>query len=335
MIDTFNTILSQAASNPRPVALAEGADSRVVEAAVRAARDKIAVPVLIGPRADVQAQLRAFDADSALIEIVDPVDSPHTARFASEYHELRKHKGVDQVAAEAAVLQPLNFAAMLVRSGEAEGCIGGAIETTAATVRAALQVIGVSAGVSTVSSFFLMFPADDTHAHRDTLMFSDCALVISPSAEQLADIACSSSDSYLKLTGETPRTALLSFSTAGSGSHVTVTTVSEATALAQQARPDLLIDGELQFDAAIVESVAARKAPLSPLKGAANVFIFPNLDAGNIGYKIAQRLGGMKAVGPILQGLKQPANDLSRGCDADDVYALLAVTCVQAQPVSH
>ncbi len=218
----------------------------------------------------------------------------------------------------------------MVRSGDAHGSIGGAVETTAATVRAALQVIGVAPGVKTVSSFFLLFPPAAAHHDISPLMFSDCALVIEPTAEQLADIACTSSDSFQTLVGETARTALLSFSTAGSGKHATVSVVREGCELAKAARPDLLIDGELQFDAAFVESVATRKAPDSPLKGAANVFIFPNLDAGNIGYKIAQRLGNMTAVGPILQGLNKPANDLSRGCSTEDVYALLAVTSVQA-----
>lgn len=309
--------------------MAEGADSRVVEAAVRAKKDGIAHPILIGVRSDIEEQLRKSGDGSTTLDIVDPADSPNTDHYASAYFELRKHKGIDLEAATKAIQEPLNFAAMMVRSGDAHGSIGGAVETTAATVRAALQIIGVAPGVKTVSSFFLMFPPDTNNQTMSPLMFSDCALVISPSAEQLADIACTSSDSFQTLMGETARTALLSFSTAGSGRHSSVTVVREGCALAQAARPDLDIDGELQFDAAFVESVATRKAPDSPLKGTANVFIFPNLDAGNIGYKIAQRLGNMKAVGPILQGLNRPANDLSRGCSTEDVYALLAVTSVQ------
>lgn len=311
--------------------MAEGSDSRIIEASIRAAKDGIAVPVLIGPGEQIQNQLKAAGADESRIEFVDPENAQKSAEYAAAYHELRKHKGVDEAKAKQAMLQPLNYAAMMVRQGDAQGSIGGAVETTAATVRAALQIIGVAKGVSTVSSFFLLFPPEGHAATSETLMFSDCALVIAPSSDQLVDIACSSSDSYQKLLGETPRTALLSFSTAGSGSHEVVRTVATAAARAKEIRPDLLIDGEIQFDAAFVKTVAARKAPDSALNGAANVFIFPNLDAGNIGYKIAQRLGGMQAVGPILQGLKQPANDLSRGCDTDDVYALMAVTCVQGQ----
>lgn len=305
-----------------------------MEAAVRAATDGIAQPLLIGNRSAIEAQLQGMGAEAQSLVIVDPSTSDQTQRYADAYYELRKHKGMTAEKAKAAALRPLNHAALMVHCNDAEGCIGGAVETTAATVRAALQIIGVAPGVDTVSSFFLLFAGEAESAASTPLMFSDCALVITPDAKQLSDIACSSSDSYTALVGIPSRTAMLSFSTAGSASHKTVTAVREGTAIAKAARPDLLIDGEIQFDAAFVESVAARKAPESPLAGAANVFIFPNLDAGNIGYKIAQRLGGMKAIGPILQGLNQPANDLSRGCSAEDVYALLAVTCVQAACMS-
>jgi len=297
-------------------------------------RDGIAKPVLIGPGDQIRQKLVAAGGDERVIEILDPANAPQASDYATAYFELRKHKGLDEAKAKQAMLQPLNFAAMMVREGDAQGSIGGAVETTAATVRAALQIIGVAKGVSTVSSFFLLFPPEGHAATSQTLMFSDCALVIAPNQEQLVDIACSSADSYKKLLNETPRTAMLSFSTHGSGAHEVVQTVASATDSAKASRPDLLIDGEIQFDAAFVETVAARKAPDSVLEGAANVFIFPNLDAGNIGYKIAQRLGGMQAVGPILQGLNKPANDLSRGCSAEDVYGLMAVTCVQGQ-VEH
>lgn len=329
-INAFDRIINKARENPLKIALAEGSDSRVVEAAVRASKEGIAQPVLIGDRVAIEAQLQAIGADIKSLEISDPLTSDQAERYADAYYELRKHKGVTPDKAKASARRALNYAALMVHCKDAHGCIGGAVETTAATVRAALQVIGVAPGVETVSSFFLLFSDENSPITTQPLMFSDCALVITPDAKQLSDIACTSSDSYTALIGETSRTAMLSFSTAGSGSHKTVAVVKEGTALANAARPDLLIDGEIQFDAAFVESVATRKAPDSPLEGSANVFVFPNLDAGNIGYKIAQRLGGMKAIGPILQGLNQPANDLSRGCSADDVYALLAVTCVQA-----
>ena len=310
--------------------MAEGTDTRVVEAAVRTQAAGTAIPVLIGPQIEVAEKLRKAGAVGGSIQIADPSTSELTRRYAEAYYTLRKHKGLSEQQALERIKHPLNFSAMMVRAGDADGCIGGAVETTAATVRAALQIIGVAPDVNTVSSFFLLFPTKDSVVTTDTLMFSDCALVISPDREQLADIACSASDSYQALIGETPKTAMLSFSTAGSGSHESVTLVRQATELARSHRPELLIDGEIQFDAAFVQSVAARKAPDSVLKGAANVFIFPSLDAANIGYKIAQRIGGMKAIGPILQGLAKPANDLSRGCSAEDVFSLLAVTSVQA-----
>ena len=343
IIDPLDAILSKAKSHRCRVVLAEGDDARVIEAAIRASRDGIADPVLVGDGEKINAAIDTVVADSAGalqggsdaaatgLDVVDPATSTRTAHYAEVYHELRKHKGVDAETARRAVKEPLNFAALMVREGDAGGSIGGAVETTAATVRAALQIIGVAPGVSTVSSFFLLFPAPTSTAVSEPLVFADCAMVIAPDADQLSSIAISSADSCRQLIGTVPRTAMLSFSTAGSGKHAVVTTVAEATALVREARPDLLIDGEIQFDAAFVESVAARKAPGSPLEGRANVFVFPNLDAANIGYKIAQRIGGMKAVGPILQGLAQPANDLSRGCSADDVYALIALTAVQAQ----
>lgn len=321
--------------------LAEGEDPRVVDAAVRAARDGIAQPVLVGDAERISTVVKTVtvemgdvgtDNPAAVdLDIVDPATSPRAEHFAQTYHELRKRKGVDEAAAREAVRQPLNFAALMVREGDAAGSIGGAVETTAATVRAALQIIGVAQGVSTVSSFFLLFPASGSTTVSEPLVFADCALVIAPDAAQLSSIASTSADSYAQLLGAPPRTAMLSFSTAGSGKHSSVATVAEATALVREARPDLVIDGEIQFDAAFVPSVAERKAPASPLEGTANVFVFPNLDAANIGYKIAQRIGGLKAVGPILQGLTKPANDLSRGCSSDDVYALIALTNVQAQ----
>lgn len=329
-INAFDNIIAKARENPLRIALAEGSDSRVVEAAIRAKKEGIAQPVLIGDRIAVEAQLEAIGASIEGIEISDPSTSDQAQRYADTYYNLRKHKGMTPDKAKVSAKRALNYAALMVHCNDAHGCIGGAVETTAATVRAALQVIGIAPGVKTVSSFFLLFPDETSPSANQPLMFSDCALVITPDAKQLSDIACTSSDSYTALIGDKTKTAMLSFSTAGSASHNTVSVVREGVALAKAARPDLLIDGEIQFDAAFVKSVAARKAPDSPLEGSANVFIFPNLDAGNIGYKIAQRLGGMKAIGPILQGLNQPANDLSRGCSADDVYALLAVTCVQA-----
>ena len=323
-------ILQAARSAPRHIVLAEGEDPRVVQAAVRAAREGIAGITLIGSREIVEERLAAAGATPGEIEVQDPASSPLAPRLADAYHVLRKGKGVDAAAAADAIRSPLVFAAMMVREGHADGTVGGAVATTADTVRAALQTIGRAPGVGLVSSFFLMMLCEPHHVKKGAFVFADCGLVVDPDAAGLADIAVMSARSYEALAGKPAKVAMLSFSTAGSASHERVSKVVEATRLAHAAAPGLAIDGELQFDSAFVEAVSAAKAPHSALHGEANVFVFPNLDAANIGYKIAQRIGGATAIGPILQGLAKPANDLSRGCNADDVFHMIAVTVVQA-----
>ena len=323
-------ILQAARSAPRHIVLAEGEDPRVVQAAVRAAREGIAGITLIGSREIVEERLAAAGATPGEIQIQDPASSPLAPRLADAYHALRKGKGVDAAAAADAIRSPLVFAAMMVREGHADGTVGGAVATTADTVRAALQTIGRAPGVGLVSSFFLMMLCEPHHVKKGAFVFADCGLVVDPDAAGLADIAVMSARSYEALAGKPAKVAMLSFSTAGSASHERVSKVVEATRLAHAAAPGLAIDGELQFDSAFVEAVSAAKAPHSALHGEANVFVFPNLDAANIGYKIAQRIGGATAIGPILQGLAKPANDLSRGCNADDVFHMIAVTVVQA-----
>jgi len=219
---------------------------------------------------------------------------------------------------------------MMVRNGHADGTVGGAVATTSDTVRAALQIIGKAKSAPLVSSFFLMVLPENHPSGRDAMVFGDSGLVIDPDAQELAAIAAASAASYTQLLGDTPKVALLSFSTMGSARHAAVTKVTEAAALLKEQHPDLASDGELQFDAAFVPDVGASKAPNSATAGQANVMIFPNLDAGNIGYKIAQRIGGCDAIGPVLQGLAKPANDLSRGCVASDVTNMIAVTALQA-----
>ena len=224
----------------------------------------------------------------------------------------------------------LTYAAMMVRLRDADGTIGGAVHTSGDTIRTALQLIGRADGARTVSSFFLMLLEREHHGTARILMFADCALIVQPTIEELAQIALSSARSYKALVGNSPRVAMLSFSTAGSAVHKRATHIQAATALVRTLKPDLIIDGELQFDAATVPTVSASKAPDSVLAGEANILVFPSLEAANIGYKIAQRIGGADAIGPIIQGLARPANDLSRGCSAEDVYRLMAVTAVQA-----
>lgn len=323
-------ILETARQAPKRIVLAEGEDDRIVEAAVRATREGIAEIVLVGDGDIIAGKLAAAGATDLRLRIEDPATSPLTSNLAAAYHELRKAKGVDAAAAREALRSPLTFAAMMAREGAADGTVGGAIATTADTVRAALQTIGRAPGVGLVSSFFLMMLCQPHHVKKGAFVFADCGLVVDPDAAGLADIACMSARSYEALAGTPAKVAMLSFSTSGSASHEKVSKVVEATRLAHAAYPDLVIDGELQFDSAFVEAVSAAKAPNSALHGGANVFVFPNLDAANIGYKIAQRIGGATAIGPILQGLAKPANDLSRGCNADDVFHMIAVTVVQA-----
>ena len=327
----LENILAAAKRNVKRIVLSEGEDPRIVAAAVRILNDGLACPILLGRTPQISDLLRANNAAPSLYEIIDPQDAAEAAGYADTYHELRKHKGVDMEAARAAAARPLNFAALMVRQGDADGTVGGAVHTTSETVRAALQVLGRAPGTKTVSSFFLMMLCEHHHTKKGAFIFADCGLVIEPSIEELAEIAIISAQSYAELIGDETRVAMLSFSTGGSVQHHRVNRVVGAADLVRAARPDLVVDGDLQFDAAFVPAVSAAKAPDSPLGGSANVLIFPNLEAANIGYKIAERIGGAKAIGPILQGLARPANDLSRGCSVEDIYHLVAVTSVQAQ----
>ncbi len=286
--------------------------------------------VLLGNPDKIKALLHGHGADPGAFEIIDPALTPFAEPFAADYHALRRHKGMDEQMARAAIRDPLVFAAMMVRLGHADGTVAGAVATTADTVRAALQIIGRAPGNTLVSSFFLMLLDAVRHPDQGVLVFADCALVVDPDATELAAIALASARSFADLTGVVPKVAMLSFSTHGSAQHDRVTKVIEATGLVRGAWPSLIIDGDLQFDTAFVPEINATKSPGSPIAGNANVFVFPSLEAANIGYKIAERIGGAKAIGPILQGLMHPANDLSRGCSADDVYHLIAITSAQA-----
>ena len=245
---------------------------------------------------------------------------------------MRAARGMTAERALAEMRDPIRQAAMRVRLGQADGTLGGAVATTADTVRAALQIIGRAPGAGIVSSFFLMLSCGPAAPIRGGMIFADCGLVVEPDAEGLASIALSAADSCRRLLAEEPRVALLSFSTAGSADHPSLLKIREALALVRAAAPGLEIDGEMQFDAALDDAIRARKAPGSRLSGRPNVFVFPDLASGNIGYKIAQRLGGLTAIGPILQGLAKPANDLSRGCSVEDIIAAAAITQLQTEP---
>ncbi|MEM1302178.1 MAG: phosphate acetyltransferase [Pseudomonadota bacterium] len=326
MTDTPIELLAENPPANHPViALSEGEDPRVLAGGLAAQEAGLADVIFVGRASEI-------DADGATIH--DPATSDLTEGFAQAFYELRKHKGVDDAKARAAVETPLVYAAMLVREGHAHGTVGGAVHTTADVVRTALQVIGTAPGNKMVSSCMLMYPPADAGPEQRAMVFADCGLAIDPGPEALAAIAAASATSCSALLKQEPRLAMLSFSTMGSGRHALVDKTKDALAHLRANHPDLVADGELQFDAAFTASVGQTKAPGSTVAGQANVMIFPGLEAGNIGYKIAQRLGGYAAVGPVLQGLARPANDLSRGCSAEDVTQMIAVTALQAMALS-
>ncbi|MEM7562391.1 MAG: phosphate acetyltransferase [Pseudomonadota bacterium] len=328
----FNSIVEKARANLQTIVLAEGEDPRIIEAAGQATTDKIADCILVGNTQKIESEATRLNIDLSAIRIEDPEDSTLGTSLSDALFERRKHKGMSPEQARQQVLDPLTFADLLLHCGEADGSIAGALYTTGDRVRSALQIIGVAPGFNSVSSFFLMlFDENSPWQGSPAMIFSDCALIIEPDAEQLAEIATAAASSGKQLLSEEPRIAMLSFSTDGSASHPVVEKVQEATVIVRKNLPELAIDGEVQLDAAIVPSVASQKIADSKVNGRANVLIFPGLEAANIGYKLTQRFGGATAIGPILQGLKRPANDLSRGCSTKDVYYLIALTAVQSQ----
>ena len=311
-----NTVLQlrqRAAANPRRIIFPETQDDRVIQAAREIARLKLAIPVLLGGPVVEGA------------EYIDSSDPQWVDACSQQLFENRKHRGLTLEGARLAVEDPLMFAALLVRIGHVDGCVAGSIATTASVIRAGLYGVGTLAGRTMVSSFFLM------QLPRRCLTYADCGVVPDPDAQQLAEIAVSSAESHALLTNETPRVAMLSFSTKASADHPRIGKVRQALELAHEVAPDLLIDGEMQFDAAFDPTVGKRKAPDSPVAGQANVFIFPDLDSGNIAYKITERLGGAQALGPLVQGLSKPCMDLSRGCSVEDIVNVAVIASVLAR----
>ncbi|MCL4538955.1 MAG: phosphate acetyltransferase [Bacteroidetes bacterium] len=318
----IKSIKGKAHAAKRHVVLPDSLDERAIRAARQITDESIARISLIGDESKITEKAKELGVKLDGVAVIDPEKDGKLDNFAEEFFELRKAKGLTKPQAVEAMKNSMFYGAMMVRRGIADGSVAGSMSTTADVLRAGIQVIGVKEGISIVSSFFLMiFP-------QKVYSFADCAVVPDPTAEQLADIAITTAENHRKLVGEEPRVAMLSFSTKGSAKHDLVDKVVQATAIAQKKAPGLMLDGELQLDAAIVPSVASRKAPGSKVNGEANVLIFPDLNAGNIGYKMAQRLGGADALGPVVQGLKKPAFDLSRGCSVQDIVDVVAINCV-------
>lgn len=322
MADLFEGIKAQLEGKGKTIVLPEGEDVRVLEAAVRLQEEGIVKPVLLGDEAEVRKAAEAGGFDIREIELIDPANASYFDELAEKFVERRAGKATLEQAKEQ--LQDVNyFGTMLIYTGRVDGLVSGAAHSTADTVRPALQIIKTKPGISKTSGAFIMMKEEER------LIFADCAITVNPSAQELAEIAVESTKTA-QAFGIDPRVAMLSFSTKGSAVTEETEKVVEAAKIAKELAPELAIDGEFQFDAAYVPKVAAKKAPDSVIKGDANVFIFPTLDAGNIGYKLTERLGGYEAIGPILQGLNGPVNDLSRGCSADDVYKLSLITAAQS-----
>ncbi len=314
-------LIERARRSKKRIVFPEGSDPRVRDAASRLAKQGIVRPILIG---------KTPESAPEGVTCIDPAASPLAAKYAVLYYERRRAKGTTQVEAAEIAKRPLYFASLMVAAGDADGSVGGAVNTTAETVRAALHTVGAAPGVRLVSSLFIMAVQSSDCGHKGLLAFADCAIVIEPTSSQLAEIAIATAESTRVLIGAEPAVALLSFSTKGSGKHKQVDTVVEALRILRARAPNLNVDGELQADAALASVVGSSKAPGSTVAGRANALIFPNLASGNIGYKLVERLGGAVAIGPFLQGLAKPANDLSRGCSADDVFNTAVVTAIQS-----
>lgn len=328
----FDRLTKTAQENKQRIVLAEGTEPRTLTAADMIIHDGIADIILIGKPEEVKAKAAELSLSNiGKATIIDPTDTAFTEKYAQLFYELRKSKGITIEDARKTVLNPLYLGCLLIKNGDADGQVSGALHTTGDVLRAAFQVIKPKKGISVVSgAFLMMLPEGSPYGTDNILVFADCAVVPNPTAPELAQIAVSAAETAKCLAGIDPRVAILSFSTKGSAKHEMVDKVIEATKIAHEMDPTIKLDGELQADAAIVPSVGKSKAPGSEIAGTANVLVFPSLEVGNICYKLVQRLGGVQAVGPFLQGLAKPVNDLSRGCSAEDIYKTIIVTCNQS-----
>lgn len=323
-LELLNEIKIKASKKRKTIVLPESHDDRVLQAAEILSKEKTVNVITLGNEETVRKKSSELGLALNGVRIINPEKSEMFTDYVNIFFNLRKNKGVTFEQAKELIKKDLYFGAMMVREGAADGSVAGSFASTGDVLRAAIQCVGMPEGISIVSSFFLMVFPDKNYS------FADCAVVPNPNEEQLADIAISTADNHKKLTGDESYVAMLSFSTKGSAEHPDVQKVRNATEIVKRKRPDINIDGELQFDAAIIDSIGKRKSPGSSVAGRANVLIFPDLDAGNIGYKIAQRLGGAEAVGPVVQGLKKPLFDLSRGCSVEDIVNTSAIAALMA-----
>ena len=328
-MDFLKVMKEKAKQDIKTIVLPESYEERTLRAADAVLKEGLANIVLVGNKEKIQAVIPELDLEKATF--IDPENYDRMEEFVNTFCELRKSKGVTPEQARKTMQDPTYFGVMLVKMGVADGMVSGAIHSTADTLRPALQILKTKPGTELVSSFFIMVCKDNTYGDDGVLLFADCALNQNPNPQELAAIAIDWAKSYKAFVGGEPRVAMLSHSTKGSAKHPDVDKVVEATKIAKEKAPDIKLDGELQLDSAIVEKVGAQKAPGSNVAGKANCLIFPDIDAGNIGYKLVQRFAGAEAYGPVLQGIAKPVNDLSRGCFWEDIVAVVAMTAVQAQ----
>lgn len=328
LLDAFK---EKAKENKRRIVLPEGYELRTMKGAVLAAKEGLADPILLGNETEIRALAEKEGVVLDGVSIVDIESSAYLEEFAAFFYELRKHKGMTPEKAAQTVRNPLYFGNLMLMKGLADGLLAGADNTTGDVLRAALHTVKTKKGINTVSGAFVMILPEDTYGDNGVFIFGDCAVNPDPDAQQLADIAISCAETKQSLVGGEANVAMLSFSTKGSAVHANVDKVTAALELIKEKRPELKVDGELQLDAAVVPSVAAKKAPESDVAGKANVLVFPDLQSGNIGYKLVQRFANASAIGPILQGMAKPVNDLSRGCSVQDVVDMIAITALQCE----